>query len=72
MKQEELDNMKDYLGRKNRLSQRRFFSLPEMYGISLTSKEGRGLDLYDLQQRYKIGGKDAIHKLKQYEYIEQR
>jgi hypothetical protein len=36
------------------------------------SKHGFYLDLYDVQERYKLGGNDAIHKLKDYGYCEQR
>jgi hypothetical protein len=30
------------------------------------------LDLYDVRERYKMGGNDSIHKIKKYGYCEQK
>jgi hypothetical protein len=67
MKEKELDDIKDYFGRKNRLCVRRFILSQEKYGFTFMSKHGYSLDLYDVQERYKLGSNDEIHKITEYE-----
>jgi len=72
MEQKELKEWKEHLDYKKRRGKRRFVLSPGNYGCSFMSKHGFYLDLYDVQERYKLGGNDAIHKLKDYGYSKQR
>jgi hypothetical protein len=70
--EQQVEQWKEYLDHKHRRGKRRFVLSPGNYGCSFMSKHGFYLDLYDVQERYKLGGNDAIHKLKDYGYCEQR
>jgi hypothetical protein len=69
---EQAEQWREYLYDKKRRGKRRFVLSSGNYGCSFMSKHGFYLDLYDVQERYKLGGNDAIHKLKDYGYCEQR
>ena len=69
---EQSEQWKEYLDQKKRRGKRRFILSSGHYGCGFMSKHGFYLDLYDVQQRYKLGGNDAIHKLKEYGHSEQR
>ena len=71
MKQKELKGWEDYFSYKNRLRRPRY-SLSKGMRDMINGKYGRYLSLYDVQERYKLGGDDKIHKLTEYGYSEQR
>ena len=70
--EQQAEQWREYLDYKKRVEKRRFVSSLGNYGCRFMSKHGFYLDLYDVQERYKLGGNDAIHKLKDYGYSEQR
>ena len=70
--EQQAEQWREYLDYKKRVEKRRFVSSLGNYGCSIMSKHGFYLDLYDVRERYKLGGNDAIHKLKVYGYSEQR
>ena len=69
--EQQAEQWREYLDHKNKMRKLRFV-LSGQYGSNLINKQGFYLDLYDVQQRYKLGGNDAIHKLKDYGHSEQR
>ena len=70
--EQQAEQWKEYLDYKKRVEKRRFVSSLGNYGCSFISKHGFYLDLYDVQERYKMGGNDSIHKIKKYGYCEQK
>ena len=71
MEQKELKTWEDYFSHKNRLRRPRY-SLSKGMRDMINGKYGRYLSLYDVQERYKLGGDDKIHKITEYGYSEQR
>jgi len=69
---EQSEQLREYLDYKKRVEKRRFVSSLGNYGCRFMSKHGFYLDLYDVQERYKMGGNDSIHKIKKYGYCEQK
>ena len=69
---EQAEQWREYLDYKKRVEKRRFVSSLGNYGCSFISKHGFYLDLYDVCERYKMGGNDSIHKIKKYGYCEQK
>lgn len=69
---EQSEQLREYLDYKKRVEKRRFVSSLGTYGCRFMSKHGFYLDLYDVQERYKMGGNDSIHKIKKYGYCEQK
>ena len=69
--EQQAEQWKEYLDHKE-VRRRRFVLSPGQYGCGFMSKHGFYLDLYNVQQRYKLGGNDAIHKLKEHGYYKQR
>jgi hypothetical protein len=63
----ELKTWEDYFSHKNRLRRPRYTLSPWMRDM-INGKYGRYLSLYDVQERYKLGGDDKIHKLTEYEF----
>jgi len=70
--EQQAEQWKEYLDHKKLRGKRRFVLSPGQYGCSFMSKHGFYLDLYDVQERYKMGGNDSIHKIKKYGYCEQK
>ena len=70
--EQKAEQWREYLDHKNKMRKLRFVSSLGNYGCRFMSKHGFYLDLYDVQERYKMGGNDSIHKIKKYGYCEQR
>jgi hypothetical protein len=64
---EQAEQWREYLDHKNKMRKLRFV-LSGQYGCEFMSKHGFYLDLYDVQERYKIGGNNAIHKITKNEH----
>ena len=67
--EQQAEQWKEYLDYKKRVEKRRFVLSPGQYGCRFMSKHGFYLDLYDVQERYKMGGNDSIHKIKKYDTL---
>jgi hypothetical protein len=66
---EQAEQWREYLEYKKRVEKRRFVSSLGNYGCRFMTKHGFYLDLYDVRERYKMGGNDAIHKIKNYDTL---
>ena len=66
MKQKKLKGWEDYFSYKNRLRRPRY-SLSKGMRDMINGKYSRYLSLYDVHERYKLGGDDGVHKIKEYE-----
>jgi hypothetical protein len=67
--EQQVEQWKEYLDHKHRRGKRRFVLSPGQYGCGFMSKHGFYLDLYDVQERYKLGGNKGVHKIIEYEFI---
>ena len=70
MEQKELKGWEDYFSHKNFLRTR--YNLSPAMRDMINGKYGRYLSLYDVQERYKLGCNDGIHKITEYGHSEQR
>jgi len=60
---EQAEQWREYLNYKNRRRKPTFILSHGMYGLPSMSNRVHYLDLYDVQERYILGGNKGVHKM---------